>query len=151
MHCENCRLAVTITFSCTQKCGGVLVAMSWLILTTPWTVACQAPLSIWFLRQECWSRLSFSSPGEVPDPGIEAVSLALQADSLSLSHQRVPGILECKWGDLALLYRKPGICSNLFKLLVQIYLNTFQLLPAVTGLSITLKSIHLGWWWWFCH
>ena len=30
------------------------------------------------------------------DPGIEAVSLALQADSLSLSHQRVPGILECK-------------------------------------------------------
>ena len=34
-----------------------------------------------FSRQECWSRLSFPSPGDLPDPGIKAWSLALQADS----------------------------------------------------------------------
>ena len=35
-----------------------------------------------FFRQECWSRLPFPSPGDLPDPGIEPVSPALQADSL---------------------------------------------------------------------
>ena len=38
---------------------------------TPWTVACQAPLSMGFPRQEHWSGLSFPSPGDLPDPGIE--------------------------------------------------------------------------------
>ena len=41
---------------------------------TPWTVAHQAPLSLEFPRQEYWSRLSFPSPGDVPDPGIEPIS-----------------------------------------------------------------------------
>ena len=39
------------------------------------TVACQAPLSIEFSRQECWSGLPFPSPGDLPDPGIELASL----------------------------------------------------------------------------
>ena len=42
---------------------------------TLWTVAHQAPLSMEFSRQEYWSGLSFSSPGDLPDPGIEPVSL----------------------------------------------------------------------------
>ena len=42
---------------------------------TPWIVAHQAPLSMGVPRQECWSGSSFPSPGDVPDPGIEAVSL----------------------------------------------------------------------------
>ena len=42
---------------------------------TPWTVACQAPLSMEFSRQECWSWLSFPFPGDLPDPGIEPASL----------------------------------------------------------------------------
>ena len=46
----------------------------------PWTTACQVPLSIGFPRQECLSRLPF--PGDLPDPGTEPWSLALQADSL---------------------------------------------------------------------
>ena len=54
---------------------------------TPWAVALQAPLSMPFSRQEYWSGLSFSSSGYLPDPRIEPMSLALQADSLSLSHQ----------------------------------------------------------------
>ena len=53
---------------------------------TPWTVACQASLSIGFFRQEYWSGLPFPSPGDLPDPGIKPRSSALQADSLLLSH-----------------------------------------------------------------
>ena len=49
---------------------------------TPWTVACQAPLSMGFSRQEYWSGLPFPSPGDFPDPGIKLGSPALQADSL---------------------------------------------------------------------
>ena len=43
----------------------------------PWTVACQVPLSMEFSRQEYWNGLPFPSPGDLPDPGIEPVSLAL--------------------------------------------------------------------------
>ena len=46
-------------------------------LETLWTVACQVPLSLEFSRQEYLSGLPFSSPGDLPDPSIEPVSLAL--------------------------------------------------------------------------
>ena len=59
---------------------------------TPWTVACQAPLSMEFSRQEYWSGLPFSSPRDLPDSGIEPGSLALQADSL-LSEPLGKGLL----------------------------------------------------------
>ena len=49
---------------------------------TPWTVACQAPLSIEFSRQEYWSGLPFSSPGNLPNPGIEPVSPVLASGFL---------------------------------------------------------------------
>ena len=52
----------------------------------PWTVAHQAPLSMGFSRQEYENGLPFSSAGALPDPGIESVSPALQADSYPLSH-----------------------------------------------------------------
>ena len=51
---------------------------------TPCTVAHQAPLSMEFRRQEYWSGLPFLTSGDLPDPGIEDLSLALQADSLPL-------------------------------------------------------------------
>ena len=41
------------------------------LFATRWTVAFQAPLSVRFSRQEYWSGLSFPSPGDLPDPGIE--------------------------------------------------------------------------------
>ena len=47
------------------------------LFATPWTVACQAPLSMGFPRQEYWSGLPLSSPGDLPDPGIKPGSLAL--------------------------------------------------------------------------
>ena len=55
---------------------------------TPWTVARQAPLSRGFSRQEYWSGLPFPSPGDLPDPGIEPGSPALQADALPSEPQR---------------------------------------------------------------
>ena len=44
---------------------------------TPWTTAHQAPLSMEFSRQECWSRFPYLPPGDLPDPGIEPASPAL--------------------------------------------------------------------------
>ena len=61
---------------------GGLVTRSCLTLATPWILACQAPLSMGFSRQESWSRLPFPSPEDLPNPGIEPGSPVLQADSL---------------------------------------------------------------------
>ena len=44
-------------------------------LSAPWNVACQAPLSMEFFRQEYWSGVSFPTPGDLPDPGTEPASL----------------------------------------------------------------------------
>ena len=46
---------------------------------TPWTVACQAPRSMVFSRQEYWSGLPFPSPGNLPNPGIKPTSLGSPA------------------------------------------------------------------------
>ena len=53
------------------------------LFATPWTVAHQASPSMGFSRQEYWSGLPFPSPGDLPDPGIEPRSPALQADALT--------------------------------------------------------------------
>ena len=52
------------------------------LFVTSWTIAHQASLPIKFSRQEYWSGLPFPSPGDLPDPGFEPVSPALQADAL---------------------------------------------------------------------
>ena len=52
------------------------------ILAILWTVACQAPLHARFSSKKYWNGLPFPSPGNLPDPGIEHRSPALQADSL---------------------------------------------------------------------
>ena len=62
--------------------GGFSVTKSCPTLATLWTVTCQAPLFMGFSRQKYWSRLPFSSPGDLPNPGIKPGSPALQADSL---------------------------------------------------------------------
>ena len=72
--------------------GGGLFAKSSPSLVTLWTVAHQAPLSMGFSRQEHWSQLPFSSPEDLPGPGTEPRSSALQADSLPTE----------LWGELLL-------------------------------------------------
>ena len=69
--------------------GGGLVTKSCLTLATPQTVACQAPLSTGFSRQEFWSAVPFPSPRDLPKPGIEPGPPALQVDSL-LTTSEVP-------------------------------------------------------------
>ena len=53
---------------CTLSLSGVL------FFVAPWTVACQAPLSMKFSRQEYWSSLPFPTPGNLLDPGVEPTS-----------------------------------------------------------------------------
>ena len=53
------------------------------LFATPWTVAYQASLFMGFSRQEYWSGLPFTSPGDLPDPVIEPQSPALEADALT--------------------------------------------------------------------
>ena len=51
------------------------------LFAIPWTVVYQASLSMGFSRQEYWSALPFPSPGDLPYPGVEPGSPALQADA----------------------------------------------------------------------
>ena len=60
------------------------------LFAAPWTIAYLAPQSLQFSRQGYWSGLSFPSPGELPDPGIEPRSPTLQADALPSEPPRKP-------------------------------------------------------------
>ena len=65
------------------------------LFAASWTVACQAPLSMGFFRQQYWCRLPFPSLGDLPDPGIEPYLprlLQWQADPLPLGHLERPRI-----------------------------------------------------------
>ena len=80
-----------------QTAGCVLVTQLCLTLCDPmdWEPgALQAPPSMKFSRQEYWSGLPFPSPGDLPDPGIEPRSPALQADSLPSDPPWKPYTLE---------------------------------------------------------
>jgi len=66
------------------------------LFVTPWTVACQAPLSMEFSRQEYWSGLPCPHPGDLSDPGIKPMSLALAG---------VPFTTSATWRALASFYR----------------------------------------------
>ena len=60
------------------------------LFVTPWTGAHQAPQSMVFSRQEYWSGLPFPPPEDLPDPGIEPMSLASPAladDAPALHHR----------------------------------------------------------------
>ena len=70
---------------------------------TPWTVACQAPLSMGFPRQEYWNGLSFPSPGDLPAKDSNPHFLHWQVTSLPLSHQGSPYVNTVGVG-LPLLY-----------------------------------------------
>ena len=73
---------------------------------TPWTVARQGPLSMRFSRQEYWSGLPFSSPGDLPDPGVEPwVSLPLRAGG----RQRAPRPLEEQEGMAGPILHLPSV------------------------------------------
>ena len=76
---QACRLAPN------SQCASMLSCVR--LFATLWTIACQAPLSMGFSRQDHWSGLPGSPPGDLPDPRIKPMSLCLlnwQEGSLSL-------------------------------------------------------------------
>ena len=78
------RFSLVIYFICALPLSRVR------LFVAPWTVARQAPLSMEFSRQEYWSGLSFPSPVDLPDPGIEPRSPTLWADYLPCEPPRKP-------------------------------------------------------------
>ena len=85
---------------------------------TPWTVAHQAPLSMGFSRQEYWSGLPFPSPGNLPNPGTEPRSPALQADALTSEppgKSISPNILIGSHCYEYLLYRNSNLSFSYFR------------------------------------
>ena len=72
-HFEKNKLNAWLSSSCCC----CLVTKLCPTLVIPWTVVCQAPLSVGFPRQENWNGLPFTSPGDLPNPGIKPASPAL--------------------------------------------------------------------------
>ena len=77
--CVNDFVVIFKSLSCVQ------------LIETPWTVALQAPLSVGFSRQECWSGLSFSSLGDLPDQGMESAFTTLTGIAGRLFTTEPPG------------------------------------------------------------
>ena len=78
---ENMDVSTFLIHHMRRKVKVKLPSRYWLF-ETPWSVAHQAPPSMGFSRQEYWSGVPFPSPEDLPNPGIEPGSLALQADAL---------------------------------------------------------------------
>ena len=82
------------------------------LFVTLWAVALQALLSMGFSRQEYWSGLSFPSPGDLPDPGIEPASLmspALAGGLLLLAPAWKPHFIFGRFGSLE--FTRNGLIS----------------------------------------
>ena len=82
-------LGPAVSFICSQKVKVKSLSRVQLF-ATPWTVAYQDPQSMDFSRQEYWSGLPFPPPGDLPNPGIEPRSPALQANALPSEPPRKP-------------------------------------------------------------
>ena len=102
-------------------CMCVKSLQSFQLFTTLCTMDGQAPLSMGFSRQEYWSGLPCPSPGDLPNPGIEPTSPALQVDSLfqissfQFSHSVTSNSLpphEIQHSRLPCPPPAPGACSN---------------------------------------
>ena len=78
----------TVSWACV--CAQLLSYVSLFVI--PWTVAHQVPLSMGFFIQEYWSGLPFPSPGDLPDPGIEPMSLALTSGFFTTEPPEKPNV-----------------------------------------------------------
>ena len=119
------------------------------LCATPWIVAHQAPLSMGFSRQEYWSGLPCPPPRDLPNPGTEPRSPALQADSLSsepagklyLNFQKMYDIIEkrlCKGDvDITLCQLHSPLSS-----LQEFFNYIFSSLAKILALSSSLQFSH---------
>ena len=133
-----------------------LLSRVWLFVT-PWTIACQTPLSRGFFRQEYWNGLPFPTPGDLSNPGIKPGSSALAGGffitkptgkptrKLRFRKTQVMGLVRIKWGlnskvsnPCPVLFSTTSSCF-LKQQTIILYLATF---PAIIwSLSQTLISI----------
>ena len=81
------------------------------LFATLWTVAYQVPPSMGFSRQEYWSGVPFPSPGDLPHPGIEPGSPALEADALA---SEPPGKPSKRPPNRSMLLQMAKFCSFFF-------------------------------------
>ena len=114
----------------------------------PWTVACQALLSMGLSRQEHWSGLSCPPPGDLANPGIKLGSPALQADSLptelsgkplefpmlysifSLVIYFIPVVYVCQAQSPNSSYT-PTLCVHTFVLCVHVSISALQIRSSI--------------------
>ena len=78
--CNHMYVCVCLSLSCVQ------------LFVTPWTVACQVPMSMEFSRQDYWSGLPFPSPGNLPDLRTVPSSPVWQSDSLPSEKPGEPAV-----------------------------------------------------------
>ena len=118
--------------------GGGLVAKSSLTFATPWTLVCQAPLSMGFSRQEQWSGLPFPSPGDLPDPEIESGSSAVQADSLptELRGKPVTAWKNLKISSIYQVCFTDPLCSESWLSVYNVCSLSYMELMVLTGLGV---------------
>ena len=69
------------------------------LFATLWTVACQAPLSMGFFRQDYWSELPFATPGDLPNLGIKPTSLMSPALAAEFFTTELPKNPICQQSD----------------------------------------------------
>ena len=107
LHHHSTVLAMIALCLCADVCVCSVASDS----LTPWTIACQAPLSIEFSRQEYWSMLLFLTPGELPDPGVQPTSLLSPAlagrffnTSMTCDSFMLTCVLSCVWLNCVWLF-----------------------------------------------
>ena len=90
-----------------------LLSCVWLFVT-PWTVACQALLSMGFSRQEYWSGWIFPPPGDLPDPGMEPTFLESPAFADGLFTTRAIWEVQEWWQNnmISLQMRNSGFTAS---------------------------------------
>ena len=125
-------------------CACVLTCFShvW-FFATPWTVACQATLSMRFSRQEYWSVLPCSHPGDVPNPGIDPASLMSLTSCLAGSFFTTSNI-----------WKAPNPCMHIWIFLQDILLESGPQIKTILRLWIYnlqfgkyfLQHCFLGFW-----
>ena len=113
---------------------------------TPWTTACQAPLSVGFSRQEYWSGQPFPSPGDLPNPEIKPGSPSLQTDSLLSELLGKPhwGHGHSFCGGIVVIYRQ-GLSGGSSQLLTMGYFCQF-FINSMVAWSALLSAWLLDFW-----
>ena len=113
-----------IWWLCVCVCVCMCVFSHIWLFATPWTVACQAPLSMKFSRQESWSRLLFPSPGDLPDTRLEPMSAALASGLFSTAPSGKPLVTggECYLLELVVLFIFISTCIDyVWKYIQEVY------------------------------